>query len=1121
VGCGVILETGGGKVLGVRGDPDHPSNRGKLCSKGLNLHRTIHKKDRLTHPLMRDSRFSPFTSTTWDKALDRIAGKFRDLISNHGPESIAFYISGQLLTEDYYVVNKLSKGFLKVNNLDSNSRLCMSSAVMGYRRAFGVDAPPCSYEDIKHTDCVFIIGSNMAYCHPVVFMQLAEEKEKKGSDLKIIVADPRKTPTAGIADIFIPLKPGTDVALLNSMIHVLVENDLVDHGYITAHTEGFENFRDAVKEYAPEKVSEICGVPSSLITEAALAFGKAKAAMSFWAMGLNQSSSGTDKNNALLNLSIVTGNIGKPGAGPFSLTGQANAMGGRETGGLANLLPGHRYMADEEHRKEIDEKWGAGGLSSAKGLTAVEIYDGINSGRIKAVWIICTNPVVSLPNGSKVEDALAKAELVVVQDIFHPTDTTIFGDILLPAAGFGEKEGTMTSQERRISHISKAVDPPGEALPDWRIFTKFAHKMSFGAHFGYERAEDVFEEYKQLSRGRDVDITGVTYERLINTGPLQWPCPDTQHPGTPRLYTDGIFHTDTDKAKILTVHYNPQKEITDPEYPLVFTTGRVRDQWHTMTKTGKVESLTKSEPEPVLEINPTDAKTYGVREGDLTLVESRRGKATVRCKVTDKVREGTVFLPFHWGKLLANNGRANLLTLEAIDPYSQQPEFKACAVRVKKKSFDDESRVLILGNDPAALDLAHKINEINPAIDITLLATVENALNGRIRIDRRLPINVRTGEKTVELADGEALPYDKLVFAPGKKTYLLPVKGFSSEGIRPIRDFEDAKKIVARELVLGRAVVIGSRPSAIETADLLKSRGAEEVYLINPDNMLLDRYVDSAGSQFIHHKLTRRGINIILGAEIEEIIEKDGIKKVVLGRGREIGADLIFIESIMRPDLDLPLRTGLLINKGIVAGEQLETNIPDVYAVGKTAEVKGVLTHDPDLLTLQADVLARHISGDPTARYTESVDANRFHILGLEIISFGQFNADDEKSNVLTFLDKGQSIYKKIVVRGNRVVGGFYLGDTGGAEEVLALARSTSDISKYRDTLLSGNFREKLPSGRVVCSCMCVTEDEIALAIKTGNATVEALKERLKVAVTCGTCLEEVKEILRAAKPAH
>ncbi len=1121
VGCGVILETGGGKVLDVRGDPDHPSNKGKLCSKGLNLHHTIHNKDRLTHPLVRDSKNSPFTSTTWDRALDRIADKFRSLLDTYGPGSIAFYISGQLLTEDYYVVNKLSKGFLKVNNLDSNSRLCMSSAVMGYRRAFGVDAPPCSYEDLSYTDCVFIIGSNMAYCHPVVFMQLSEEKEKRGDDLKIIVADPRKTPTAGIADIFIPVEPGTDVALLNSMIYVLIENNLVDQEYINAYTEGFDALKKTVKEYAPEKVSKICGIPASLIIESALTFGRAQAAMTFWAMGLNQSSSGTDKNNALLNLSIVTGNIGKPGAGPFSLTGQANAMGGRETGGLANILPGHRYMANDNHRKQIAEAWGTDELSSEKGLTAVEIYDGIEKGEIKAVWIICTNPVVSLPNGSKVEDALKKAELVVVQDIFHPTDTSIFADILLPAAGFSEKEGTMTNQERRISYIARAIDPPGKALPDWQILTKFAHKMGFKEYFNYEKAEDVFEEYKKLNVGQDVDISGVTYERLKSAGPVQWPCPDSGHPGTPRLYTDGIFHTDTKKAKIISVQYNPPKETTDLEYPLIFTTGRIRDQWHTMTKTGKVESLMMSEPEPVLELNPEDAERYGLRDGELVLVESRRGKATLKCNTTDKIKKGTVFLPFHWGRLLAGNGRANLLTIEAIDPYSQQPEFKACAVRVSKKQFNDRIKILILGDDPLSNELADKLTDINPNVGITLLNPSDNVSDGSVKIDRRTPVKINTDKKLVEFRDKTSEEYDKLVFSVGKKTYLPPVKGLHYEGIKVIDSFKDAKKLVAREHVLGKAVVIGSKPFSLETAELLKVRGAQEVNLISHDNVLLDKYLDSIGSQLLFHKMKQKGINIILGAEIEEITHTDETKKVILARGRVVDADLIFIESIKRPNLDLPLKTGLLVNKGIVVGEHLETNLPDIYAVGRTAEIKGVMASDAELLSLQADVLSKHLCGDPTVRYTESLDANRFNILGLQIITFGQFNADDERSNVLTYLDKAHSIYKKIVIRDNKIVGGLYIGDMTGAEEVLRLARNASEVSRYRDTLLSGNFRGKLPTGKVICSCMSVTQDEIVKAIRNGAGSVDALKHELKVAVTCGSCLEEVKELFAKTNSAH
>lgn len=1120
VGCGVILETTNGKVSGVSGDPDHPSNRGKLCSKGLNLHNTIHHKDRLTHPLIRDSKKSPFTSTTWDKALDTIADKFNSILDAHGPGSIAFYVSGQLLTEDYYAVNKLSKGFLKVNNLDSNSRLCMSSAVMGYRRAFGVDAPPCSYEDLKHTDCVFIIGSNMAYCHPVVFMQLSEEKEKRGDDLKIIVADPRKTPTAGISDLYIPVEPGTDVALLNSMIYVLIENNLVDQEYIDAYTEGFEALKNTVLDYPPEKVSEICNIPADLIIESALTIGKSKAVMTFWAMGLNQSSSGTDKNNALLNLSIVTGNIGKPGAGPFSLTGQANAMGGRETGGLANILPGHRYMANDNHRKQIEDAWGIDELSTEKGLTAVEIYDKIEKGEIKAIWIICTNPVVSLPNGSKVEKALKKAELVVVQDIFHPTDTSIYADILLPAAGFSEKEGTMTNQERRISYISKAIDPPGEALPDWEIFTKFAHKMGFEDSFKFANSEDVFEEYKQLNIGQDVDISGVTYDRLKSSGPVQWPCPESEHPGTPRLYSDGIFHTESRKAQIISAEYITPEETTDTKYPLLFTTGRIRDQWHTMTKTGKVDSLMMTEPEPVLEIHPDDGMLYGIADGDLALVESRRGKATLKCTTTEKIKKGTVFIPFHWGRLLAASGRANMLTNEAIDPISQQPEFKACAVRISKKEFNEEIKILVIGDDPLSNDLARNIVAINPNADITLISSYEDALNGSVKIDRRIPKSIEPEQKRVLFQDDSYKEYDKLVFSAAKKTYLPPIKGLYYEGVNVIDSYIDARRIIAKEHILGKVAVVGSNPYSLEIADLLISRGAKEVHLISYRNILLDKYMDSVGSQLLFHKMKKKGLNIILGAEIEQI-DNENTKKIILGRGREVEVDLIFVESIKRPNLDLPLKAGVLVNRGIVVGEHLETNLPDIYAVGKTAEMKGVMASDTELLLRQAEVLPKHLCGDPTVRYTDTLDANRFAIFGLQIVSFGQFNADDENSNVLTFIDKAYSIYKKIVIRDNKIVGGLFIGDVTGAEEVLNLARASSDIAKYRDTLLSGNFREKLPTGKIICSCMSVTEHEITQAIENGTTNIDLLKEELKVAVTCGTCLEEVKEILAKTTANH
>jgi len=528
-----------------------------------------------------------------------------------------------------------------------------------------------------------------------------------------------------------------------------------------------------------------------------------------------------------------------------------------------------------------------------------------------------------------------------------------------------------------------------------------------------------------------------------------------------------------------------------------------------------------SEPEPVLELNPEDAERYGLRDGELVLVESRRGKATLKCNTTDKIKKGTVFLPFHWGRLLAGSGRANLLTIEAIDPYSQQPEFKACAVRVSKKQFNDKIKILILGDDPLSNELADKLTDINPNVGITILNPSDNVSNSSVRIDLRTPVKINTDKKLVEFQDKTSEEYDKLVFSVGKKTYLPPVKGLHYEGIKVIDSFKDAKKLVAREHVLGKAVVIGSKPFSLETAELLKVRGAQEVHLISHDNVLLDKYLDSIGSQLLFHKMKQKGINIILGAEIEEITHTDETKQVILARGRVVDADLIFIESIKRPNLDLPLKTGLLVNKGIVVGEHLETNLPDIYAVGRTAEIKGVMASDAELLSLQADVLSKHLCGDPTVKYTESLDANRFNILGLQIITFGQFNADDERSNVLTYLDKAHSIYKKIVIRDNKIVGGLYIGDMTGAEEVLRLARNASEVSRYRDALLSGNFREKLPTGKVICSCMSVTQDEIVKAIRNGAGSVDALKHELKVAVTCSSCLEEVKELFAKTNSAH
>ena len=684
VGCGVLIGSKEGRVLKVRGDPNHPANFGLLCGKGATLPQMVHTPDRLAHPMMRAVRGGELKRASWDAAIGRIAVEWRRIIRDHGPDAVAFYISGQLCTEDYYVVNKLAKGFLGTNNVDSNSRLCMASAVSGYVTSLGSDGPPGCYADIELADGFLLIGTNTAACHPVTFERIRRRKLQAPSRVKVIVVDPRKTRTADIADLYLAIRPGTDVALLNAMLHVLIREGLTDAQFIQRRTSGWESLQALIDRSTPEGAAEVCGVPAEAIRRAAEVFGRAKAAMSFWSMGLNQSTHGTAKNNCVINLHLATGQIGRPGAGPFSLTGQPNAMGGRETGGLSHLLPGHRVIANERDRRAVEALWGVpeGRINPEPGLSAVELFTALAEGRVKSVWILCTNPMVSMPNLALVGRALAEAELVIINDIYHPTETTQLADVILPAAQWSERDGTVTNSERAISYLEQAVEPPGEALPDWKILCRFAEAMGVGHAFAFRASEEVYEEYKRLTRGQDLDVGGVTYERL-KRGPLQWPCPSLHHRSTMRRYTNSVFAQPDGKARFLPHEHEPPAEPPDERFPLILTTGRVRDQWHTMTRTGQIPVLMKKEPEPFVELHPIDAARFGIGDDELVTVRSRRGQAQVTCRLTRAIKAGTCFMPFHWGSL---RGAAvvNQATLEAFDPVSKQPELKFCAVRIEK-----------------------------------------------------------------------------------------------------------------------------------------------------------------------------------------------------------------------------------------------------------------------------------------------------------------------------------------------------------------------------------------------------------------------------------------------------
>ncbi|TWC33539.1 assimilatory nitrate reductase (NADH) alpha subunit apoprotein [Pseudomonas sp. SJZ079] len=703
VGCGVLIEHDGEKILGVKGDPNHPANFGKLCSKGSTLHLTGDLDARGLYPQLRLGKGLARSRTDWDNALEHAANVFAETIREHGPDSVAFYISGQLLTEDYYAFNKLSRALVGTNNIDSNSRLCMSSAVVGYKRSLGADAPPCNYEDIEQSDCLLIAGSNMAYAHPVLFRRLEEAKAKR-PEMKVIVIDPRRTDTCELADLHLAILPGTDVALFHGILHILMWEGWIDRDYIDQHTDGFDALKKLVRDYTPGTVADICGISLENLQACAELIGKSPSFLSLWCMGLNQSSAGSAKNSALINLHLATGQIGRPGAGPFSLTGQPNAMGGRETGSLSNLLPGHRDAANAEHRSEVAAYWGVDALPQTPGLTAIELFDAVHAGKIKALWIACTNPAQSMPDQNKVHEALAACPFVVVQEAFFTTETCHYADLLLPAASWGEKDGSVTNSERRVSHVRRAVPAPAEARPDWAITTEFAQRLEpllrpgLPSLFAFDSAEMLFEEYKYLTQDRDLDLCGLSYAILDHQGPQQWPFPAGASQGTPRLYGDGRFPTDNGRAQFHADPYRAPKEKREARFPLTLNTGRLRDQWHGMSRTGTAARLFGHVEEAVLSLHPDEMRRRRLQAGDLIKVRSRRGSLIVPVQADDAIRSGQAYLPMHWGDRFLKGRGTNVLTLPAFDPLSKQPELKHAGVEVEKVDLPWQLFALVEGD---------------------------------------------------------------------------------------------------------------------------------------------------------------------------------------------------------------------------------------------------------------------------------------------------------------------------------------------------------------------------------------------------------------------------------------
>jgi len=697
VGCGLELlppgeagravkrDADGTPMWSARGDRNHPSSLGQVCIKGATVGETL-ARGRLDQPLYRATLDDDFQPISWDQAFELLVNRIRTTLASKGPDAIAMYGSGQFHTEDYYLAQKLLKGALGTNNFDANSRLCMSSAVAGYTRSLGSDGPPCCYEDLDRCSVVFLIGTNTAECHPVLFQRLLKRKKRDPKGLSIVVIDPRATETSRIADHHLAIAPGSDLALLHGLARLIVQDNGFDSDFIDEATEGFASYSKTISAWTPRKVAQLCGIEEQDLRRVARLWSRKQGVLSLWSMGVNQRREGTAVVSGLINLHLLTGQIGRPGAGPFSLTGQPNAMGGREAGGLAHLLPGYRLVGNPEHRAEVERAWGfePGAIAPAPGLTAWQQVEAMERDALDLWWVAATNPLVSMPNLARVKAAMRRCPLVVVSEAYADTETSHYAHLLLPAAQWSEKAGAMTNSERRVTYCPAFRPRHGQSRPDWEVFAELGRQLGFENQFRYASAAEVYAEFAALTANRVCDVSGLSHGLLQNHGPQQWPYSANSQPtqASKRLYTDHLFPTPSKRARFQADDPLGLAEPPCDVYPLVLTVGRYLGQWHTMTRTGKVARLQAMHPEPRLEIHPIDASHFALEADGLTAISSRRGTLTARVTLSERMRPGSVFLPMHWGFSQELACEVNALMHEQACPISKQPELKATAVVV-------------------------------------------------------------------------------------------------------------------------------------------------------------------------------------------------------------------------------------------------------------------------------------------------------------------------------------------------------------------------------------------------------------------------------------------------------
>ena len=1146
VGCGIIIRKDRKNNLILEGDPDHPVNKGMLCSKGMNLHYAMQDtSDRLLYPEMRWSKIHPMQRVSWADAIKRAAAVFSSIIKTYGPDSVGFYVSGQCLTEEYYVANKLVKGFLGTNNIDTNSRLCMSSAVAGYAQMLGEDAVPVSYEDIELADCFLIAGANPAWCHPILFRRIEAHKQAN-PHIKLIVVDPRKTQTCAIADLHLQIRPGTDIYVYHAIARVLIENGEVDYNFVNNHTEEFEKYRDSVFQYTIEEVSEKCDVSVQDIRLAASFIASAKGFLTLWAMGLNQSVIGVKKNLALISLNLITGHIGKPGSGPFSLTGQPNAMGGREVGGLATMLAAHRSIANAQHRDEVAQFWGGNAISDKPGYTATQMIEALERGDLKALWIICTNPAVSWPDARRAEAALSKAKFVVVQDISRKSDTLQFADLILPAAGHFEKEGTMTNSERRITHLSKVIDPPGEALPDAEILCRFAKAMGYRG-FDYANVEEIYAEHCRLTKGTNIDISGLSYQRLKSEGSMQWPVPDKNHGGTARLFSDHAFYTPSRKAKFYPLDAENLSEPVSPEFPLILTNGRIRDQWHTMTKTGKVNRLRQHIDKPYLEIHPDDAEARNIGDGDVVVVKNSLGDVRVRAKISLEIKKGVVFLPMHWGKLMMMDAaRANNLTTMLVDPLSKEPDFKFSCVEVSRYQKQVE-RIIIAGAGAACYRFLCSYRAMNSKDELMVISKEKDPFYNRVLlpeyINDSLPweklqkftagefealnVSVQLQNEITEINRSEKYVidkfankhyYDKLILATGSRANIPNDAPVNLPGVFTMRTRQDADKLKNYLKANGHVLIIGGGLLGLELAVSLREIDVQ-VSILQLSSRLMERQIDNLAGQLLLDFIDERNIAVYINDQIQTV-EPDGSTlklNATFRSGKSVKADAIVYAVGTKPNIEFAQEAGIEMARGIIVNDHLQTNDPNIFAIGEIAEHRGKTLGITSAAEKQADVLAKFIHGDLQSLYDGAVPMNILKLSGLDLCSIGlaEIPGNSEEYEEILFIDKAKRYYKKCIIKDDRLVGAILIGDKSEFAEFKTLIEDRIELSERRMQLLRSGRRSEPVMGRLVCSCNQVGSGNLLKLMEDGCTSLNEICQRSGAGLGCGSCKPEIQQMLR------